>query len=349
MASVLGVLTKPLSIVDAADIDVMISEQVPESDVIEFKESLPGKNGELDPWMRGEDRVGDRAKIEVLEEVIAFANAHGGTLLIGIAETDDAPKRAAEMKPISRCAELADRLHLMARDLIDPQIPGIEIRGIITAAGGDGAVIIRVPESRLAPHRHRTSIHSTVRRADRTERMSMREIQDLTLQRAAAADRLEARFAERSSRFRDIIVRRARAPKRVGAQGARVTLIPTVDRPSLSGVHGRDDIRPTQDVFRLRVGQAVLDAAVPVGYLTARPILRGTRFETQNSNSMAVEYVQEVHSDGMVEFWLAEYNLIEGGHAGAEALYPDWVVAMVANALVTVDRVRKAAGTPSAE
>jgi predicted HTH transcriptional regulator len=41
--------------------------------------------------------VGERARNEILEEVIGFANAHGGDIVIGVGETTDKPPRAASV------------------------------------------------------------------------------------------------------------------------------------------------------------------------------------------------------------------------------------------------------------
>ena len=43
----------------------------------------------MDAWRR--NRIGDRAKNELLEEEVAFANAYGGTLVLGVRESDAKP------------------------------------------------------------------------------------------------------------------------------------------------------------------------------------------------------------------------------------------------------------------
>ena len=62
-----------------------MAEAVQEDGEIEFKETLPARDGR-DAWLDGGNRIGDRARNKILEEVIAFANAYGGTLLLGISE-----------------------------------------------------------------------------------------------------------------------------------------------------------------------------------------------------------------------------------------------------------------------
>ena len=130
--------------------------------------------------MDGKDQIGDRARNKVLEEAVAFANAHGGALLIGIKESDTKPPVAAEIKPLPRCAELAERLGLMFRECVEPQLPWLEVFGV-PIEGKNGVVVIRVGRSRLAPHRVKPTHVCPVRRADRCDSMTMREIQDMTL------------------------------------------------------------------------------------------------------------------------------------------------------------------------
>ena len=69
------------------DINRVVSEQVQEGSQIEFKGTLPAKGSAADPWVSGKDEVGEFARNKLVEEVIAFANAHGGWLLLGIDET----------------------------------------------------------------------------------------------------------------------------------------------------------------------------------------------------------------------------------------------------------------------
>ena len=91
---------KLLNRLTSDDVDRLVREQVRELDVVEFKEALSGRGGR-DGWHDGADSIGDAARDKIVNEVIAFANAHGGTLVLGIAESDDKPPRAAEVAPIS--------------------------------------------------------------------------------------------------------------------------------------------------------------------------------------------------------------------------------------------------------
>ena len=159
--------TLPLDQLRAEHVDQLVEEGMPEGQNVEFKRTLPAKGGRSDPWLDGGAKIGDYARDETLAEAVAFANSGGGNLVLGIVESRDHPKRAAGVNPVPRCHELADRLRLMARDCIEPQLPALEVRGIETPDGAEGAgvVLFRVPPSRRAPHRLRPTLHSYLRRA----------------------------------------------------------------------------------------------------------------------------------------------------------------------------------------
>ena len=55
------VISKSADQISIGDIESLIDSQVPESEQIEFKESLPAKKGH-DPWLEGKNQIGDRAK-----------------------------------------------------------------------------------------------------------------------------------------------------------------------------------------------------------------------------------------------------------------------------------------------
>ena len=112
------VLSKPADQVGISDLKELINSEVPESDQIEFKERLSTKGNSDDRWVTHRDRIGDRARNELLEEAVAFANAYGGALLLGIGESGNSPRVAARILPIPRCADLAERLKLKFRDCV---------------------------------------------------------------------------------------------------------------------------------------------------------------------------------------------------------------------------------------
>ena len=152
--------------------------------------------------MKGEHEIGAKSKTQLLEEGTAFANAYGGTLVLGIQESTAKPPVATGLSLIPRCAELADRFRNIFRDCVEPKLLQLEITPI-PVDGEDGIVVIQVPRSRRAPHRVTTSQVCPVRRGDRCESMSMREIQDMTLNVSHEIERLEQRLEKRSEALKN--------------------------------------------------------------------------------------------------------------------------------------------------
>src|SRR3989304_6060312 len=102
---------KPINKIIKEDILRIIEDKVQEDYGIEFKENLPSKKGN-DPWYEGKNHIGDYARNQILEEIIAFANAYGGVVCIGISESDSKPAIANMISVIPNCADLAERLKL---------------------------------------------------------------------------------------------------------------------------------------------------------------------------------------------------------------------------------------------
>ena len=255
------VLSKPADQIRISDIKSLIDSQVPESEQIEFKESLPARKNSTDPWIEGNNTIGNQAKDKILEEGVAFANAYGGVCLLGIKESSTKPPVAAEISPISRCAELAERLKLVFRDRVEPQLPQIEIIPVKTD-GENGVIICRVGQSRLAPHRVTRTLVCPIRRSDRCEKMTMRQIQDLTLNISRGLERLERRLSERSERFQHEFERIDEPEK---AFGIRATAIPVGDEIPFDRVfhHGRiieNLSEPWRSALQSKDGTRIYDA-----------------------------------------------------------------------------------------
>ena len=71
-------LSMPAEQINSYHIESFVYSKAPEGEHIEFKESMPAKgDGTPNPWMAGGNEIGDRAKNIILEEGVAFANAHG--------------------------------------------------------------------------------------------------------------------------------------------------------------------------------------------------------------------------------------------------------------------------------
>ena len=344
------VLSKPVDQIRISDIKSLIDSQVPESEQIEFKENLPARKNSTDPWIEGKNTIGDRAKNEILEEVVAFANAYGGVCLLGIKESSTKPPVAAKISPISRCAELAERLNLVFRDCVEPQLPQIEIIPIKTN-GESGVLIIRVGQSRLAPHRVTRTLVCPIRQSDRCEKMSMRQIQDLTLNISRGLERLERRLSERSERFQQEF-ERINEPEK--SFGIRATAIPVGDEIRFDRVfrYSRiiDDLsEPWRTALQKKDGSQIYktDNTEPLHW---RPILRGARAELHSEETHPhkppEQIYREIYCDGLIELgYLSRTTTPQGG----QDLYPDIPLVLFANLIAQAHLVRNQAGVPMAE
>lgn len=330
--------SKPLRNVVAADVELVCSSRLPEGPEVEYKEALPTKSG-TDPWVNGGDHIGERARKKVLEEIVAFANAFGGTLVIGIAETAEKPARANNIKPIPRCVELAERLSLQCRDCIDPKIPLIEIAGVPTQNDGAGIVIIRTPRSRMAPHRHAITRECYIRRADRSEKMTMREIQDLTLNVERGLAAIESRFDERKRLYANFLSTYGNSSRTFGM---RASLQP-MSSLFIRDVHKNFDVLPEVYSFPATLNS---ENAIELSFNFLgsdwRPALRGSRCRTESGNSIAQ---LEVHCDGFIEY---QFVMAEPAESRAR-FYRSWFMAVACSAMVTGEKFRQAAQTPVVE
>ena len=341
------VLSRPADQIGASDLQALIDSAVPEGEQIEFKEALSTRDGSPDSWVTGGD-LGNRARNELLKEAVAFANAYGGALLLGIAESAGKPPIATRISPVPRCTDLAERLKLVFRDCVEPEIPRVEIVAVPTEEDGDGGVIaIRTGRSRMAPHRVKPTRKCPIRRSDRCEEMTMREIQDLTLNLSRGLERVERRLAERSERF---VVEFNCLESPDQAFGIRATAVPVGEDIQFDRVYGEDRLyEPWHSVSLVdRDKRSKL-----VDFLWGdswRPMLRAARCEYSGLPSGTnLEIYREIHCDGLVEVGIVSCLVGDLGLPDRVVLRCGWLMTVFANLLVWADRVRNAASAPTAE
>src|ERR1051326_7197105 len=199
----LSLLTKPLEQIGADDLNQLLTEHCPEGYEVEFKKTLPDKRGGYDPWLLGKNEIGAYARDEILAELIAFGNSAGGYVLVGIDETQEKPPRAKSIEPLPRIGDLAARFEDMIRTSIDLPLLRFGVRGIETDSSGGGVLVLNTGPSHRAPHRLNTTGQCYVRRGSSSVKMTMREIQDMTLNIARGAAGIDALFRERMENFHE--------------------------------------------------------------------------------------------------------------------------------------------------
>ena len=341
------VLSKGAEQIGPDDIHSLIESNVPEGQHVEFKETLPAENNSVDPWIRtgGEKGIGKYARNCLLEEGVAFANAYGGVLVIGIEESSSEPPIASHIRPLPMCAELARELRQVFRDCVEPQIPRLEISPV-AIKDEDGVVVIRVGKSRLAPHRVWPTRSCKIRRADSSVEMTMREIQDMTLNMSRGLQGVENRLLERSECFSQEL---GWIESQDVAFGIRVTAVPLGDEIRFDRVFRRgsilEDLKASVrgvSLYSESSEKRDLDAHADLEATFWRPKVRAARADSDsylinrgpNYNRLPPEEnsYREIHCDGLVELgYVAGYW---SQHESQAYLPPDLPVLLFANLLV---------------
>jgi hypothetical protein len=322
-------LTKPFDQITADDIRELCTTKAYESPLLEFKRELPAERNRPDPWLNGGDFTA-YARDRLFREMIAFANAQGGTLVLGIEETRDKPPRAASIRPLPRFHDLATRMEDAARACIDPVLPGLRVRGIETGSPGEGVVIFRTLASPVGPHRVASDGHAFIRRGASSVKMTMREIQDLTLDLARGADRLDAIFRERASGFEEWWQRAS------GENGAcRITAVPLGGFPGLPRLSGDPNEFPVRTRFRANYG-ADVDLTGP-SFGGFRQIVRGSRRYEQDNDSARLD----IFESGLIDLWYRHQPTGSRHH-----FFIGWLLGACLSVLDAIGTARSMANVP---
>ena len=141
----------------------------------------------------------EAARKEFLADICSFANAAGGDIVIGMAETGGVP---SEITPFTDDADQERlRLEQMARDGVEPRIIGLAVR-VVTVSGGV-VFIVRVPKSWNPPHRvkFQGSNRFYARTSGGKYEPSIEELRNLFLAAPHIAERMRAFRMERIARI----------------------------------------------------------------------------------------------------------------------------------------------------
>lgn len=190
---------KPISKATKVDLDRLIRDKEPEGRHLEFKSDFPG-----DPsgaaWTPGKPVPAKRIQ-PLLEELVAFANADGGVIVLGMHETNEKPARASHLAPLPQIAELERRVRDSSNDLIDPRLPFVNVVGMVTEEDGSGVLLLETYPSSLGPNWVRPTRGVKVRREDRADPLSMPEIHDMVLRNARRFDEVKEKLLESQREF----------------------------------------------------------------------------------------------------------------------------------------------------
>jgi hypothetical protein len=192
------VFAGPIDEITFKDIADLAEAKAEEGIRLEFKRTFSTSDGQPDRWMRDQTGIGRIARDDIAKEVVAFANAYGGVVIIGIDETDDHPKRAGQLASpqMPQVADCAEQLARSLRAIIDPPLPMLEVRGIASSASGEGVVVVRVGFSPSAPHGFGIPPATYVRHGSESKPLSMRELQSMFFERRTRLERVASRRQE---------------------------------------------------------------------------------------------------------------------------------------------------------
>ena len=359
--------SKPIDQITAHDI--LKVKDTPEGQLFEIKGMLASENSSNpDSWYTTPDTgksrkgPGDYAKLNIFKEIVAFANAEGGWLVLGLKETNDKPKRVDSILPLPECHDLAERLERAAVDSIDPPIPSLRFRGVETDPTCEGVVVCRVPRSQIAPHRInlKRSQKAFKRINEESREIKMREIQDITIEMTRGQQRVDNQYADARKRYFKVYPQDSTS--RYSYVGFRITSVPQsgpliIDRPYLQpslferkdGVVGRFD---DGCVFTLKIFERMLHFKTESSRGSTQgvnPILRGGE-RTWSSSYIRAENervedkcVLEVFESGTVNF------IFKSSDITPKALSINWILADLANVLRVTRETRLLGNNPEAE
>jgi hypothetical protein len=326
-------LSKPFGQIDADDIQELCARGVPEDQLLEFKETLPGDRGRTDPWIDGTGDPTAYAMDRLFRELTAFANYQGGTLILGIVETKTKPPRAESIQPLPRIHDLAGRVEDAARDRIDPPIPGVQIRGIEVSDPGSGVVILRTPASSSGPHRLKSNGQVYVRRVTASVPVGMTEIAALVLDRAQRADRLREIFQKRQTEFFQWLQNTSGE-----YAGCRITAAPLGAFPELPYLASGPNSFSFRTSFRGSIGSGEVQLNGPplAGF---QPIVRGVRRYQYDTGDAQIE----IYQNGLIDFW-HRHPPTHGFH-----FHIGWLLGSYLAVLDSIDATRAIAEVPDWE
>lgn len=152
-------------------IQALVGLNTEESQTLEFKR----KSSPTETELSKEDR-------KAFGEVISgFANAVGGTLVLGVVtESSHGIDRAKSIIEIENIVQVAERYRAYATECVSPPVEGLEIRAI-PSIDGRGVLIVQVPKGQARPHMSTAPGHHTYYRRvmDRFVPMQHYEVEEM--------------------------------------------------------------------------------------------------------------------------------------------------------------------------
>jgi hypothetical protein len=345
----MSINNKPLEAVTLDDLQGLVDSSARETAVLEFKGDLPVSSIKgspaVDRWIEKGDRLGEFARDQLLAEMVAFANADGGTLILGIQESKNEPRCAESLAPLPNCEGLAKRLTDAAEDIIEPRMAAISARGLAVDEVGNGYVLLRVGKSLFGPHRLTTTRDFYIRRGERKSRMTAREIRDHSLSLASAGDKVRELFKERlqdaTTHFADLLKIEATEKSAAAPFLIRVVAAP-MSPQHIDRLTRRPSLWWTGREFSMKIDDQDYPCQYPAREFGHRPDFR-LRSLLREHTRLEGGANRLLRHDGLVDFTLLHpWRSLGSDGTKRSRIYFGWIYGLVVGAFAQVRHLQEA-------
>ncbi|MDA9008595.1 ATP-binding protein [Alphaproteobacteria bacterium] len=178
---------KPLEEWTVEDLQLICNEECEESQYLEFKQDF--SNEDKDQPLGKGGKLSKSAKAAIAKEIVALANAYGGTLVLGIEEQDS--KASKLSAPFPNIAVLTNNLDQWLGTQIDPPLSNLRFKVISSDENGEGYLVYQVAQSIAAPHGYNQPPQVYIRRGEASNPMTMRDMQSMFWEARTKRERIE--------------------------------------------------------------------------------------------------------------------------------------------------------------
>jgi hypothetical protein len=188
----MSIFIKPVNEIEFEDVKAFCDEQIEENRRVEYKKAFSSKD----------------EKKQIAKEISAFANTHGGIILVGVGEKDRKPKLPID--GIDYVKGLNEKVTSIAlKNIYPPVFPETKV-----CRFGDNhekaVVVIRVQESDETPHtvERTTGIYVRVDSQSEPQRAPFEEIEWLMNRRKKAVENRERLLRRAEERFNNQLTKK---------------------------------------------------------------------------------------------------------------------------------------------
>lgn len=183
--------------------------QITEEDLLQLITDGRREDQHLD-FKRDAYPATDSGRKSLIDDVLSFANASGGVILIGIAEERDKAREIPGVE-LESAREPMERYRRTVEANTEPMLTGIQISEIELRAAGRFVIAIGIPSSPVRPHRSKTTGYTsgrwTIRRNTNVSDMTYHELRSGFSRLDESARSLRAFHADRCKFANDFVTR----------------------------------------------------------------------------------------------------------------------------------------------